>query len=72
MVFSDVTRSLHNLDRRPKALNFIIGLGGKDILPATIEKCHDIARKGFQGESVFWPDANIGEVGSGAVGFGTT
>jgi len=71
MVFSDVTRSLHNLDQKPKALNFIIGLGGKDILPATIEKCYDIARKGYQGESVFWPDANIGEVGAGAVGFGT-
>jgi pyruvate ferredoxin oxidoreductase alpha subunit len=72
MVFSDVTRSLHNLDRKPKAINFIIGLGGKDILPDTIEKCYDIARKGYQGESVFWPDANVGEVGAGAVGFGTT
>jgi len=72
MVFSDVTRAMHNLDVRPKALNFVLGLGGKDILPATIEKCFAVAKDGYRGQSVFWPDANIGEVGAGAVGFGTT
>lgn len=59
MVFSDITRALHNRDKKPKALNFIIGLGGKDIVPATIEKCFTIAKEGFQGQTIFWPDANI-------------
>ena len=75
MVFSDITRTLHNRDKRPKAMNFIIGLGGKDIVPSTIEKCFDTAKKGYQGQTVFWPDANIdGETekkpGVVTVGFG--
>ncbi len=77
MVFSDITRALHNQDKKPKALNFIIGLGGKDIVPATIEKCYAIAQKGYQGQAVFWPDANIDEKaekksGVVTVGFGGT
>jgi pyruvate ferredoxin oxidoreductase alpha subunit len=77
MVFSDITRALHNRDKKPKALNFIIGLGGKDIVPATIEKCFAIAKEGFQGQTVFWPDANIDEEaekkpGVVTVGFGGT
>lgn len=59
MVFSDITRALHNRDKKPKALNFIIGLGGKDIVPATIEKCFTIAKEGFRGQTIFWPDANL-------------
>jgi len=75
MVFSDITRALHNRKKKPDALNFIIGLGGKDIVPATIEKCYDIAKLGFQEQTVFWPDANLDEEGekkAGAVtvGFG--
>ena len=75
MVFSDITRALHNRDKRPNALNFIIGLGGKDIIPATIEKCFDIAKKGYREQTVFWPDANIDEdvdkkPGVVTVGFG--
>lgn len=77
MVFSDITRALHNLDKKPKALNFIIGLGGKDIVPATIEQCFTLAKEGFQGQTIFWPDANIGEdaekkPGVVTVGFGGT
>ncbi len=75
MVFSDITRTLHNQDKKPKALNFIIGLGGKDIVPATIEKCFVIAKEGYKGQTIFWPDANIdgeGEKKPGVVtvGFG--
>ncbi len=78
MVFSDVTRSLYNQDKKmAKALNFIIGLGGKDIVPATIEKCFSICKQGYQGQTIFWPDANVEEgdekkPGGVAVGFGTT
>jgi len=59
MVFSDVTRAICNRDRMPKALNFIIGLGGKDIVPETIEKCAAIAEEGYREQVVFWPDAGI-------------
>jgi pyruvate ferredoxin oxidoreductase alpha subunit len=75
MVFSDITRVLNNRKRRPDVLNFIIGLGGKDIIPATIEKCFEMAKDGFKGKTIFWPDATIGDEKSekqtaGSVGFG--
>ncbi len=75
IVFSDITRILTNRKKRPEVLNFIIGLGGKDIIPETIKKCFEIAKKGYQGKTIFWPDANIdGEPAekqsAGSVGFG--
>jgi pyruvate ferredoxin oxidoreductase alpha subunit len=75
MVLPDITRALHNRDKKPKALNFIIGLGGKDIIPETIEKCFAVAKAGYRGQTVFWPDANIDEEtekkpGVVTVGFG--
>jgi pyruvate ferredoxin oxidoreductase alpha subunit len=57
MVFQDVTRALYNADHRPRALNFIIGTGGKDITPASIERCVELARDAKPGDSVLWPDA---------------
>ncbi|TET89245.1 MAG: pyruvate ferredoxin oxidoreductase [Methanomassiliicoccales archaeon] len=62
MLFPDVTRALYPLDERPKCLNFIVGLGGKDITPETIMKIHKIAEKALRGEeveTVNWPDARI-------------
>jgi len=63
MVYPDVTRTLYNEPDRPRALNFIIGTGGKDITPATIERCIDLAQNGPQGQTVFWPDARGPEEG---------
>ncbi len=57
MVFPDVTRTLYPLDERPRALNFVIGTGGKDITPATLERCLELARTGPPDQQVFWPDA---------------
>lgn len=57
MVYPDVLRSLYHVEGRPDALNFIIGTGGKDITPATIERCVELGRDGNQGQTVFWPDA---------------
>jgi pyruvate ferredoxin oxidoreductase alpha subunit len=60
MLFPDVTRSLYHLASRPKCLNFIIGLGGKDITPETIKNIHEICEKALEGkevETVNWPDA---------------
>ena len=75
IVLSDITRALSNRKKRPEFLNFIVGLGGKDIIPSTIKKCFSIAKKGYKGKTIFWPDANInGEASekqtAGSVGFG--
>ncbi|MBI4612000.1 MAG: pyruvate ferredoxin oxidoreductase [Planctomycetes bacterium] len=63
MVYPDVTRALYHAERRPEALNFIVGLGGKDVTPKTIERCLELGRGGYQGRSVFWPDARGPEEG---------
>ncbi len=63
MVYPDVTRALYHNPKRPTVLNFIIGLGGKDITPRTIERCVELAQQGYQGQSVFWPDARGPEEG---------
>ncbi len=63
MVYPDVTRVLYNLEKRPVALNFIIGLGGKDIVPSTIERIVELAEQGYDGKAVYWPDARGPEEG---------
>lgn len=63
MVYPDVTRILYHVAKRPEALNFIIGTGGKDITPATIERCVELGRQGYRGKTVFWPDARGPEEG---------
>jgi pyruvate ferredoxin oxidoreductase alpha subunit len=57
MVFPDVLRALYHGEDRPRALNFIIGTGGKDVTPATIERCLELSREEHDGQTVFWPDA---------------
>jgi len=57
MVFPDVTRALYPLPKRPRIINCIIGTGGKDITPKTIERCVELAREGPTSQTVFWPDA---------------
>jgi pyruvate ferredoxin oxidoreductase alpha subunit len=62
MVFSDVTRSFYNRKTRPKLLNFIVGLGGKDVIPQTILKCVDTSMDFIDKEVdkyVFWPDSQL-------------
>lgn len=57
MVYPDVTRALYHAPFRPDVLDFIVGTGGKDITPRTIERCVELGRAGYRGQSVFWPDA---------------
>ncbi len=73
MVYPDVTRALYHAADRPRALNFIIGTGGKDITPTTLERCLEIAvgaeasalaageqtagEQMADAQTVFWPDA---------------
>ncbi len=63
MVYPDVTRVLYNQQSRPTVLNFIVGLGGKDIVPATIERIVELAEQGYTGKDVLWPDARGPEEG---------
>ncbi len=64
IVFQDVCRSLYNLADRGPAVNFILGLGGRDVTEDTIEACYDrLARLDRHqalpaGQEVFWPDEN--------------
>ncbi len=66
ILHADVTRALYPASERPQCANFIVGLGGKDVSVATIEKCIDTA-KGLIGkespDTPFWPDARTAEVG---------
>ncbi|MFQ6060639.1 MAG: pyruvate ferredoxin oxidoreductase [Thermoplasmata archaeon] len=60
MLYPDITRALYPLDERPTCLNFIIGLGGKDVRPETIMRIYETCERALQGESVEsvnWPDA---------------
>ncbi|MEW5760331.1 MAG: pyruvate ferredoxin oxidoreductase [Candidatus Thermoplasmatota archaeon] len=53
MVYPDVVRVL----RKKKTLNFIVGLGGKDVPLKTIEKCYSLAKEGK--EEIYWPDLTV-------------
>lgn len=63
MVYPDVTRTLYHSERRPRLLNCVIGTGGKDITPRTIERCVELARQDLGGQTVLWPDARGPEEG---------
>jgi pyruvate ferredoxin oxidoreductase alpha subunit len=57
MVYQDVVRALYALEGRPRAINCVIGTGGKDITPATIERCVELAESHGGRTAVLWPDA---------------
>lgn len=63
MVYPDVTRTFYHQDHRPRLLNFIIGTGGKDITPTTIERCLELGKQDHGEKTVFWPDARGPEEG---------
>jgi pyruvate ferredoxin oxidoreductase alpha subunit len=53
-VCSEVRSALYPLDKKPKVVSFIGGLGGRDILPKNFEEMVDrglkVAEKGEEGE----------------------
>jgi pyruvate/2-oxoacid:ferredoxin oxidoreductase alpha subunit len=61
LVYPDITRVFYNIQDRPNSLDFIIGLGGKDISPETIIKCYDHTVKALDtndfSQDIIWPDA---------------
>ncbi len=63
MVYPDVLRALYALPQRPIALNMIIGTGGKEITPQTIERCFELGLEASGERTVLWPDARGPEEG---------
>ncbi|MBT3218545.1 MAG: pyruvate ferredoxin oxidoreductase [Proteobacteria bacterium] len=63
MVYPDVTRVLYHSEHRPRVINCIIGTGGKDITPSTIERCVELVQEDHGDKTVFWPDARGPEEG---------
>jgi pyruvate ferredoxin oxidoreductase alpha subunit len=65
MLYYDVTRVLYHLEKKPMALNFIVGLGGRDVTPEFIEHSYFRARMVVQDglqdttQTLFWPDADL-------------
>ena len=62
ILYSDVLRSLYHLADHPPIVNFILGLGGRDVSPLTISKVISESRKvkkaKMHGKETFWPDAD--------------
>ena len=62
MMFPDVVRAFCNDDVCPKMLNLIVGLGGRNVPPETIEKCYGMAKDTLEVgvmEKVLWPDTDL-------------
>jgi pyruvate ferredoxin oxidoreductase alpha subunit len=64
VVYQDICRCLLNSGSEAAVVNFILGLGGRDVTVATIRKCFDRMQsygpgKGPEpGRDVMWPDEN--------------
>jgi len=65
VVFQDICRSLYNTASQAAVVNFILGLGGRDVTVATLQNCFEKLREynskkhPAPGQDVFWPDANV-------------
>ncbi|MBP1911406.1 pyruvate synthase subunit PorA [Thermococcus stetteri] len=49
-LFQDFSRALVNLDERPKVVDFILGLGGRDVTFKDLDEALEIAQKALNGE----------------------
>ena len=49
-LFQDFSRTLVNLDERPKLVDFIVGLGGRDVTFGQLDEALAIAQKALAGE----------------------
>jgi pyruvate ferredoxin oxidoreductase alpha subunit len=65
IVYQDVCRSIYNKRSDAFVLNFILGLGGRDVTQKTIKTCFnqlmelDSENPPEPGKDVFWPDENV-------------
>ena len=56
VVYQDVLKSLHGAGMNLPTANFIVGLGGRDVSPATVEKCFAALEAGPSGGQTVWAD----------------
>ncbi len=49
-IFTNINSSLMQLDKSPKTINFIGGIGGKDITKGNIEEAYELLFKEMNGE----------------------
>ena len=62
MMYPDIARTFCNYEVRPKMLNLIVGLGGRNVPPETIERCYKYAKDALElgvTEPVLWPDTEL-------------
>lgn len=64
VVYQDVCRSLYNSRTGAPVINFVVGLGGRDVTRTTVKSCYsklmelEAGKPPLPGEDVLWPDAN--------------
>jgi pyruvate ferredoxin oxidoreductase alpha subunit len=62
MMYPDIARTFCNYEVRPKMINLIVGLGGRNVPPETIERCYRFAKDALDlgvTEPVLWPDTEL-------------
>ena len=52
VLFNDLRAALYNAEQRPKVVNFIGGLGGRELTPEMMDEMADVTKRAAQGESV--------------------
>lgn len=74
VVYQDVCRSLYNSRPGAPILNFVVGLGGRDVTKGTVNNCYNklielgTGKYPLPGEDVIWPDANAALLAKWKVG----
>jgi len=56
VLFTDLRAALYNAEQRPRMVNFIGGLGGRELTPEMMDEMAFITRKAADGEDV--PDVS--------------
>jgi pyruvate ferredoxin oxidoreductase alpha subunit len=60
-VFHEICSALNNIPDHPKVIDFIVGLGGRDVTKNTIDKAivkaEEIVKSGRIESELYWPDA---------------
>ncbi len=51
-LFSELKGVLYNSDLKPKALGFVVGLGGRDVTPKNIKEIIEISTRALEGKEV--------------------
>jgi pyruvate ferredoxin oxidoreductase alpha subunit len=52
VLFTDLRAALYDLEQRPKLVNFIGGLGGRELTPEMMDQMADITKRAAAGEDV--------------------